>query len=340
MGTAWLFIMFFYALPDVFEKGVWPELQDIQDPELKDLAESLPLIVLHSKAPATVKKYSGAFSRWKRWATSKPGLEVFPAKPFQVALYLNFLARSATTSAPVEEAVNALSWAHQLAVVEDPTVHSLVRQVLAGTKRILPHRTVKKEPITAEILQKLYDNSVSSEADLSVIRTMAICLLGYAGFFRFSELASLRECDVKFYDDHLEVFVESSKTDLFRDGAWVPIARTYSDICPVSMLERYMKLGEIGGDFCLEVCLQPSRAIASGHLVESATLEFGSCCWKSWKLLGWTPNCLAYIVSGLEGRRRQLMRAYQIDCLSDMVDGYPRMLSMVMSRIHLMIDWL
>ena len=118
--------MFFYALPDVFEKGVWPELQDIQDPELKDLAESLPLIVLHSKAPATVKKYSGAFSRWKRWATSKPGLEVFPAKPFQVALYLNFLARSATTSAPVEEAINALSWAHQLAVVEDPTVHSLV----------------------------------------------------------------------------------------------------------------------------------------------------------------------------------------------------------------------
>ena len=69
---------------------------------------------------------------------------------------------------------------------------------------------MKKEPITAEILQKLYDKFVSSEADLSVIRTMAICLLGYAGFFRFSELASLRECDVKFYDDHLEVFVPVS----------------------------------------------------------------------------------------------------------------------------------
>ena len=42
--------------------------------------------------------------------------------------------------------------------------------------------------------------------------------------------------------------MESSKTDQFPDGAWVPIARTHSNICPVSMLERYMKLGEIQGD--------------------------------------------------------------------------------------------
>ena len=63
--------------------------------------------------------------------------QVLPAKPFQVALYLSFLIHSARTSSPVEEAVNALSWAHQLAVVEDPTEHSLVRQVLAAAKRIL-----------------------------------------------------------------------------------------------------------------------------------------------------------------------------------------------------------
>lgn len=220
----------------------------IQDPELRELAESLPSVVLHSKAPSTVKKYSGAFNRWKRWASSKPGLEVFPAKPFQVALYLSFLIHSARTSSPVEEAVNALSWAHQLAVVEDPTEHSLVRQVLAAAKRILAHKTIKKEPITAEILQKLHDKFISVDADLATIRTMAICLLGYAGFFRFSELAALRESDVKFYNEHLEVFVESSKTDQFRDGAWVPIARTHSDTCPVAMLERYMKLSEIKGD--------------------------------------------------------------------------------------------
>ena len=233
---------------DVFSKGVWPEIHQIDDPELKELADSLPSIALRSKAPATVKKYAGGFSRWKKWAKSKPGIEAFPAKPFQFALYLAFLVQSAKTSAPIEEAINSLSWVHQLAVVEDPTDHPLVKQVLAGAKRILAHKTAKKEPITPEILHRMFDKFVTPAAQLPIIRTMTICLLGYAGFFRFGELASLRECDVSFYDEHAEVFVESSKTDQFREGAWVPIARTNSNICPVTMLERYFCLANIQGN--------------------------------------------------------------------------------------------
>ena len=116
-------ILNLYILPDVFSHGIWSKIKDIQDPELSDLAESLPSIVLLGKAPTTVKKYAGAFSRWRRWTASKPSLKAFPAKPFQIALYLCYLSKSARTSAPVQEAVNALSWAHQLAVVEDPTDH-------------------------------------------------------------------------------------------------------------------------------------------------------------------------------------------------------------------------
>ena len=61
-------------------------------------------------------------------------------------------------------------------------------------------------------------------------------------------MASLRECGVVFYDEHVEIFVESSKTDQFREGAWVPIARTNSDICPVAMLQRYFRLADIRSD--------------------------------------------------------------------------------------------
>ena len=44
------------------------------------------------------------------------------------------------------------------------------------------------------------------------------------------------------YADHMELFVESRKTDQFRDGAWVAIARTDTKLCPVAMLERYIDL--------------------------------------------------------------------------------------------------
>ena len=182
-ATCKLLLKFCFRSLDVFSQGFWPDVLSIQDPELKDLAESLPSIVLQSRAPSTVKKYAGAFSRWKRWASSKPGLVLFPAKPFQVALYLSYLVKTANTSSPIEEAVNAFFWAHTIVVVEDPTDHPLVRQILAGAKRILAHKTIKKELITAAILQKLHDKFVTEDAGLPIIRTMAICLLGYSGFF-------------------------------------------------------------------------------------------------------------------------------------------------------------
>ena len=42
-----------------------------------------------------------------------------------------------------------------------------------------------------------------------------------------------------FFEDHMEVYVELSKTDQYRDGARVVIARTASATCPVRMMERY-----------------------------------------------------------------------------------------------------
>lgn len=134
------------------------------------------MIALRSKA---VKKYAGGFSRWKRWADSKPGIDPFPIKPFQLALYLAFLVQSAKTSAPIKQAVNSISWVHQLAVVEDPM---LVKQVLAGSKCILAHETTKKEPFTPEILNKMFDKFVTPSSQLPIICTMSICLLGYVGF--------------------------------------------------------------------------------------------------------------------------------------------------------------
>ena len=99
----------------------------MEDPELKDLATALPSIVMQGKAPATVRKYSGAFARWKRWASSRQGVPVLPAKPIYVALYLSYLAQGAGTCAPLEEVVNALSWVCLLYTSPSPRDATLSR---------------------------------------------------------------------------------------------------------------------------------------------------------------------------------------------------------------------
>ena len=114
--------------PDLCSKSAaWQELAKIEDPELKELATLLPTVVFSGRAPSTVKKYSSAFLRWKKWLTQKFEVDCCPAKPLQVSLYLTFLTTKSSTSAPVEEAVNAISWAHQIACTDDPTQSTLAQ---------------------------------------------------------------------------------------------------------------------------------------------------------------------------------------------------------------------
>lgn len=151
-------------------QATWQQLASLQDSDLCELAKFLPVVVLRSKAPSTVRKYNGAFLRWKQWAQKKnTKIRILPASPLHVALYLAFLICKSATSSPVVEASNALSWAHQLACVEDPTQCLLVKQVLAGAKHILAHRTQKKEPITPAILEQLVSTFAGKEAPLSDI---------------------------------------------------------------------------------------------------------------------------------------------------------------------------
>ena len=123
---------------------------------------------MQGKAPATVKKYSGAFGRWKKWASARQEVPTLPTKPIHMALYLSYLAQSDKTPAPLEEAGNALSWVHKMATVEDITTHPLVIQALPGAKRIFAHKTTKKEPLRPDQLQLL----------LSVQRVQVLPMLG------------------------------------------------------------------------------------------------------------------------------------------------------------------
>jgi len=88
----------------VVMEGTWKLMSELEDPELKALARRLPATILHSHADSTVKKYLGAFRRWKTWATSH-NLVLIPAKPHKVALYLQHLADTKRSKSAAEESL-------------------------------------------------------------------------------------------------------------------------------------------------------------------------------------------------------------------------------------------
>jgi len=222
----------------VQKEGAWKVLKELDDPYLKELAARLPETVLHSRADSTVRKYLGAFKRWKTWAM-KYGMTAIPAKDYQVALYLQHIGDISQSKAAVEEACNALAWVHATAGLLSPTQSPFLRSTLEGMQRVLARPTVRKDPVTSAMLVEIVKDARESNT-LSDLRLALACLLAYAGFLRFNELVNIRPCDISHQEDMIVIHLPQSKTDQLRKGDEVAIARTGNLTCPVAMLEAYM----------------------------------------------------------------------------------------------------
>ena len=214
------------------------------DPELRRLAKSLPSTVLGSRANSTVVKYGYAFQRWKAWAELRMGVAVFPVSEIHFALYLQHLSETTGSVSAVHEAVNAIGWVNQVAGLGPISQSPLVSATLAGLKRALAKPKVRKEPVTVEMLTVLV-RSLSVPPSLSDLRLAASCLLAFAAFLRYDELAKLRCCDIAFSESSMSIHISSSKTDQYRQGDSVVVARTNSPTCPVSMMEKYFAQAQL-----------------------------------------------------------------------------------------------
>ena len=225
---------FCFYFADVFSSTMWSDLRAAVpqgSSVLQSLASSLPDVALASRAPSTSSKYFSSYNRWRSWAREH-GLTVFPASPFHFAIYLRHLMTEAKTASSQESAVHSIAWFHQLGGEASPSDHPLVKSTLAG---------------------QLVASKAISIASLYNIRSVVICLLAFAAFLRFDELAKLVRSDVKIENDMLKLFIQSSKTDQYRDGAWIVVASSRKATCPVAMMNRYLDRAGLSCDsplFC------------------------------------------------------------------------------------------
>lgn len=178
----------------------------------------------------------------EKWAFSN-GISsefILPAKPIHVAIYLACLVQQNRTPSPINQAFYSIRWAHKIISVISPTDSDLVKNILEGAKRRLSVPIKKKEPITPDMLSQMFDR-LYCENNLYNQRTISACLLSYSGFLRVSELLNLKTCDIQFFLSHMSVFIQKSKTDIYRDGDRIIIARTGNKLCPVKNFESFLE---------------------------------------------------------------------------------------------------
>ena len=112
---------------------------------------------------------------------------------------------------------------------------------------MLAKPTVKKEPVTVDILEAIVKDADKSGSLMDLWLTTA-CLLAFSGFLRFSEVICLRSSDFEISHERMKVRILRSKTDQLRQGDELVIARTGNRTCPVAMIERYMNMKGMSWD--------------------------------------------------------------------------------------------
>ena len=119
--------------------------------------------------------------------------------------------------------LQALSWLHGLAGLQQLGGLSLVKPTMEGLKRMLAKPKVQKEPVTANMLKAMVE-ATGPEPHLSKVRLLAICLEAFAGFLHCNDLIKLKCSDITFNAEDMVINVQSSKTDQYRECASLVIA--------------------------------------------------------------------------------------------------------------------
>ena len=114
----------------------------------------------------------------------------------------------------------AINYFHSIVRYQNPCPTSLPYNLLEAIKRILAYSATKKSLVTVSQLCEMHNYFGSKTISLSNLQIILICVLSFIGFLRFSEVAKLRR-DIIINKTFLSIFIEKSKTDIYREGSWI-----------------------------------------------------------------------------------------------------------------------
>lgn len=169
-----------------------------QAPGLDDLVRKANDLIHAAKASSTRKAYRIDWRYFESWCVAHR-LPSLPSTPQTVALYI---ADSVSRLAPatIARRLSSITKAHQAAGFENSpasTKHVVVCEVLKGMRRTLGVSQKGKAPLLLNDVRRLVAVCPSR---LLGLRDRALVLVGFAGAFRRSELASIYVPDLVFSD--------------------------------------------------------------------------------------------------------------------------------------------
>ena len=254
-----------------------PPMPDAADPAVADL------LSLHHAEIATARRYADASraastqrayaSDWRRfsaWCLAR-GLEMLPADPRVVAVFLSAEAEAGSAPLTVGRRLAAIGWMHRRAGLQPPQARegaAAILEVMAGIRRSHGIAPARKHAADADVLRDVL-RAISGD-DLRSVHDRALLAFGMAGAFRRSELVALRLADLERVPEGLRVTIRRSKTD--QDGAGATIAIPEGRrLRPKALLDAWIEQGGISDGFLFRrLTAGPTGIVTSSPMSDRA----------------------------------------------------------------------
>ena len=121
----------------------------------------------------------------------------------------------------------------------NPCSHFFVTNIFEAAKRVTAYK-IKKKALSLHDLNKISVKLNQNKTNLADQRLLTIVSIAFCGFMRFSEVSRLRRSDFIFSSTYVKVFVEKSKTGIYREEIWAS-----SKICPLKQFQYYLAFAKI-----------------------------------------------------------------------------------------------
>lgn len=207
-----------------------------------------------ARAANTVRGYRADWTDFTTWCDTA-GHQPLPADPATLTGYLTHLAGRGLKVGTLSRRLSAITFAHAVHDVADPTTNARVLAVWEGIRRTHTTPPVQAIPLTPPLLYDVLDACPTTrtwatrdpEPDLAGLRDRALLLVGFVTALRRSELAAL---DVAHLDEHprgLVLSIARSKTN--QTGAQPELVvvphGTNPQRCPVTALRTWLTAAHI-----------------------------------------------------------------------------------------------
>jgi site-specific recombinase XerD len=212
----------------------------LPSPDLLELEQEAADIASHARSANTVRAYRNDWAHFSSWCRDM-GLQALPALPRTTALYLA-AHKDRYAMATLNRRLSAIAAAHRMADHPFDTRCREIALVMDGLRRTKTVRQRQVTALTTPLLKRALGITSETLADR---RNRSLILLGVAGALRRSEIVALEVSDLTFSVEGVRIVIRRSKGDQFGEGQVIAIARTNSELCPVTNLETYLRQATI-----------------------------------------------------------------------------------------------